>query len=242
MDLNMANRQCCNLDIREYKTNKPWMFADFCNTTTVGLSGDSVHAMKKGKKTIAFHNPMEGTMKLEFQVHPFRIYSLLSDGSIDSSSLLPVRTTIKATVEGKLTIDGDVPVAGTVFVYEAGDYAGKVIEGTFESGVFTATTAADIAANKSYEVAYYTEKVSGVKRISFNDNKIPKDYKVTMETLNKDETGTLVPMKIMAYKVSPKREFELSHSSTGEPATVTITFDILADDEGNILDITELEE
>ena len=47
-DLNMANRQCCDLDIRDYKTKAPWMFADFCNTTTANISADAVYANKKG--------------------------------------------------------------------------------------------------------------------------------------------------------------------------------------------------
>ena len=64
MNLNMANRQCCDLDIRDYKTNEPWLFADFCNTTTAGFTGESVYAMKKGSKAIAFSDPLSGTMTL----------------------------------------------------------------------------------------------------------------------------------------------------------------------------------
>ena len=54
MDINMANRQCCDLDIRDYKTKTPWMYADFCNTTTMGFSSDAVYANKKGQKCIKF--------------------------------------------------------------------------------------------------------------------------------------------------------------------------------------------
>ena len=66
-DLNMANRQCCDLDIRDYKTKAPWMFADFCNTTTANISADAVYANKKGAKCIKFDNPLEGTITMEFQ-------------------------------------------------------------------------------------------------------------------------------------------------------------------------------
>ena len=105
MDLNMANRQCCDLDIRDYKTNAPWMFADFCNTTTAGFSGDSVFAKKKGVKAIAFHNPIEGTMSCEFQCHPFRIYALLSDGSVKNDAILATRKEITCATQGTLLID-----------------------------------------------------------------------------------------------------------------------------------------
>ena len=51
-DLNRANRQCCDLDIRDYKTGAPVLFADFGNVTTVGFSSENVYAMKKGAKGI----------------------------------------------------------------------------------------------------------------------------------------------------------------------------------------------
>ena len=50
--LNMANRQCCNVHILDYATMKPWMFVDFCNTTTAGFESDAVYANKKGAKYI----------------------------------------------------------------------------------------------------------------------------------------------------------------------------------------------
>ena len=59
-DINMANRQCCDLDIRDYKTKQPWMYADFCNTTTMGFSSDPVYANKKGGKCIKFDNHLMG--------------------------------------------------------------------------------------------------------------------------------------------------------------------------------------
>ncbi len=63
MDLtNRANRQVCDLDIRILATKAPFLFFDTANVTTVGLTGDSVHAMAKGTRRIAFQNPMEGTL------------------------------------------------------------------------------------------------------------------------------------------------------------------------------------
>ena len=79
-ELNMANRQCCDVHILDYATMKPWMLVDFCNTTTAGFSADAVYANKKGAKDIKFDNPLEGTMKLNFQVHPFQIYALYLRG------------------------------------------------------------------------------------------------------------------------------------------------------------------
>ena len=61
-----------------------------------------------------------------------------------------------------------------------------------------------------------------------------------MSTLDKNENGELVPVKITAYKASPQRNLELSFSSDGDPAEITITCDALVDDDGNVLDMIEL--
>lgn len=236
-EINMANRQCCDLDIRDYKTKAPWMYADFCNTTTMGFSSDASYAMKKGAKCIKFDNPLDGTISMTFQVHPFRVYAMLSDGEIETSAVIAQKETVKASSTTELTIKG-TPVSGTVFVYAEGDLGGtaltvtvadKKITGTFESG-------------KSYEVAYLEEKTSGVKKVSFNNKKVPKYFYVQMSTLDKNEAGELVPVRITCYKGSPQRSLDLSFSSEGEPAEITITMDALVDENGDVLDMIEITE
>lgn len=236
-EINMANRQCCDLDIRDYKTKAPWMYADFCNTTTMGFSSDASYAMKKGAKCIKFDNPLDGTISMTFQVHPFRVYAMLSDGEIETSAVIAQKETVKASSTTELTITG-TPVSGTVFVYAEGDLGGtaltvtvadKKITGTFESG-------------KSYEVAYLEEKTSGVKKVSFNNKKVPKYFYVQMSTLDKNEAGELVPVRITCYKGSPQRSLDLSFSSEGEPAEITITMDALVDENGDVLDMIEITE
>lgn len=241
-ELNKANRQVCDVDIRVLKTLAPFLFFNTANTTTAGLSGDSVYAMSKGQRAIAFHNPLEGTMTVEAQVIPFKFYSLFSDGTIASDGIQAVHKTIKATA-GTLTIDvgtGTVKT-GSVFVYPAGSFGDEeaVIAGTFAEGVFTPTETSDIVADSEYEVGYIVNRTSGVKRVAFNNKKVPKDYFITMNTVEKDEEGVLTPYIITAYKASVQRDFELSFSSEGDPATVTLTFNLLADKNGDVMDIME---
>lgn len=239
MDMNMANRQCCDLDIRDYKTKAPWMFADFCNTTTAGFTSESVYAMKKGAKGIKFDNPLEATLSMSFQVHPFRLYAMLSDGEMETSALIARKELITCSAAGTLDLT-NTPVSGTVFVYEKDNYGTTPIGGTVSGKIFTATTAADIVKDTEYIVAYIEDKTSGVKKISFNNKKVPKYFNIQMDTLDRNEDGKLIPVRLTAYKASPQRNLELSFSSTGDPAEVTITFDCMEDEKGNVLDMIEL--
>lgn len=235
--LNKANRQVCDVDIRILKTMQPFLFFDTANTTTAGLTGDAVYAMKKGTKAIAFQNPIEGTMTLEAQVVPFKFYALLSDGVVETEAAYATKKTIKATTGGSLAIEG--AKAGSVFVFKTGEFGDTPIEGTYADGTFTATTAGDIVADTDYEVGYIVVKDTGVKKVSFNNKKIPQDYYITMSTLDKDEVGVLTPFIMIAYKASVQRDFELSFSSEGDPATMTLTFDLMEDKDGNVLEFIE---
>lgn len=234
-DINMANRQCCDLDIRDYKTKAPWMFADYCNTTTMGFSSDAIYAMKKGAKCIKFDNPLDGTISMTFQVHPFRVYAMLSDGEIESSAIIAVKETVKASSTTELTIKG-IPTEGTVFVYAEGDFGGTPISVQYAEGKVTGT----FESGKSYEVGYLESKTSGVKRIAFNNKKVPKYFYVQMSTVDKDENGELVPMRITCYKGCPQRSLDLSFSSSGDPSEITITLDALTDENGDVLDMIEI--
>lgn len=241
-ELNKANRQVCDVDIRNLKDKSPFLFFDDANTTTAGLSGDSVYAMAKGSRKIAFANPLEGTMSIECQVYPFKLFSLFSDGVIESTATYAEHKIIKATTAGSLDITGDGIQTGTVFVYPKGSYGDEdsKIEGTYATNKFTAS--GGIEKDKEYEVGYLVAKTSGVKKVSFNNDKLPKDYYITMKTVDKDEEGSLVPFLMTAYKAMIQRNFELSFSSEGDPASVTLNFDLMEDKDGNILDFIEITE
>lgn len=238
-ELNMANRQCCDVHILDYATKKPWMLVDFCNTTTAGFSADAVYANKKGAKDIKFDNPLEGTMTMVFQVHPFQIYALYSDGEIETSALIARRENVTGGTAGKLTLK-NTPKAGTVYAVDPD--TGKIIEGTVSEKEFTATTTSEIKEGTTYEVSYLEEKTAGVKKVSFNNKKTPKDFFVQMETVDKDEKGNLVPVRITAYKASPNRNIDLSFSSDGDPAEITVEMSCLTNEDGDVMDIIEITE
>lgn len=99
-----------------------------------------------------------------------------------------------------------------------------------------------LLGDSKYEVGYIVTRTEGVKKISFNNKKLPKDYYITQRTVDKDEEGMLTPFVMTAYKASIQRSFDLSFSSEGDPASVTLTFDLMEDKDGNIFDMVELTE
>lgn len=241
-NINKANRQVCDVDIRDIKTMKPFLFFDTANTTTQNISGETTFANAKGTKRIGFANPIEGTMTIEAQVLPFKLYALMTDGIIESTASYPVKKTIACTTGGKLDIQENNGTITKVFVYAEDDFGGTEIKGDYATNTFTATNTGDIVEDTSYEVGYIVTKTSGVNKLSFNNAKLPKAYYICMNTVEKDENDVLTPYKIIAYKAQAQRNFELSQSSEGDPAQLTITLDLLEDKDKNFVEMIEIED
>lgn len=241
MEKNMANRMCCDLDIRDYYTKAPVMKVDFCNTTTYGFSSDAVFAKRNGSKYIKFESPLEGRIDITFQVHPFKVYSLLNGGQVLTDAIIVRRENITASVNGKLILQ-HFPIMGSVFVYTENDFTGQEIKGSVVDKTFTAQTTSDIKSGQTYTVGYLENKSEDVKRIAFNNRNYSSAYYIQMITANKDEDGNDVGMRLIAYKCYPKRELEINFSSDDSPAEITMSFECFQDENGNIMDIVALDE
>lgn len=239
-----ANREVCNIQILDYATKKPFMNFEYANTTGLSLSSDSVYAMAHGSRKISFSNPLEGQVTITAQVLPTKMYALYSDGVIDTTASYYNMKTIACTTDGEISLNvtNGTVIAGTVFVYAAGEYGEKAIDGTFASGKFTATNTSDIKKDTSYDVGFMVSRESGVQKITLNNKRIPKDVTIYMDTFDKDEDGNLVPFRVNVLKATIQRNLELNFSSEGDPREVTLTFDILEKDRDNFVELVEITE
>lgn len=237
---NKANRECAKVDIRVLKTMAPFLFFKTANTVGLDITGDTVYATAMGANKIGFDNPWDGNFTVEAQIFPMEYIALLSDGTIDDSAVDSVKENITATSAGTLTIPEGAKT-NTVFVYKDGEWGGTPIKGTFAGTTFTATIASDIVSGDTYEVGYLITKTTGVRKVSLNNKKAPQDYFVTLLTNDKDEDGVITAKKYTIYKAKPSRNFSVSHSSDGDPMSVSIEFQALEDKDGNYVDIVEAE-
>lgn len=241
MDKNMANRMCCDLDIRDYYTKAPVMYVDYCNTNTYGFTSNSIYAYKNGARYVRFDSPVEGNISITFQVHPFKIYSLLNNGSISTDGILTRNESITATTDGKLQLKY-APIMGTVFVYTNNDFTGREIEGSIIGKTFTAKNLTDIKTNETYFVGYLEKKNNGIKRISFSNSNYLSTYFIQMITTSKTEDCEESALRLTVYKCCPKYELDLAFSSDGSPAEITMSFECFQDMDGNVMELIELDE
>ncbi len=234
---NMVNREVCDLIFVDYSTRKPFLNLDFANVTTTELTGESVFAYggKGHPKRVQFAGERGGTMTIETQIQTARLWQLITGGETSRSAKFVTRVETAVDENGTSITLVDTPVAGSVVVYADSDDCGEELACTVTDKVITLSTA--LSDGAKVIVYYMKEMTDKVERINIKSTSFPKNFIVYGDTVMKTEDDEILPYKLTAYKVAPQGNMSLSFSNTGDPGSITITCDLLADGDDNILDL-----
>ena len=239
---NMTNREVCDLIFVDYATKKPFMNLDFANVTTTELTGESVFAYggKGHPKRVQFSGEKGGTLTIETQMQTVKLWQLITGGEISKSAKFVTRIETTVDEDGTSIALTDAPVAGSVVVYAADDDCGTELACTVADKTITLNTA--LAGGAKVIVYYMKEVTDKVQRISVKSTSFPKNFIVYGDTVMKTEDDEVLPYKLTAYKVAPQSNMSLSFSNSGDPGSITITCDLMADSDNNMLDLVLIEE
>lgn len=239
---NMANREVCDLIFVDYSTKKPFLNLDFANVTTTELTGESVFAYggKGHPKRVAFSGERGGTITIETQIQTVKLWQMITGGEVSKTAKFMVREELVVSGSGSTVTLSAAPVAGTIVIYKAEDDCGTELAITSDS---TAITLTSPLSDGDKVIAYYIKEVSnGVQRINIKSTSFPKNFIVYGDTIMKTEDDEVLPYKLTAYKVAPQSNMSLSFSNNGDPGSITITCDLLCDQDDNVLDLTLIDE
>ena len=235
-----ANREVCDMIIYDFRTQKPILRCDYANTNTTELTGEVVYAYggQGHPKRVAFNGEKGGTFTFETQIQSFALYSIMTGAAVESSANVVTREVLTCATAGQVTLT-KTPVAGTVNVFAENDDCGTEIAGTINTStkVFTATTTGDIAVNSKYVVYYQTPVSSDIKKLSIKSTVFPKAIRVVADTFEKTEADEILPYQMVVYKCQPQTNIMLSNSNSGDPVTLTVTCDLMADVNNNMIDL-----
>lgn len=239
---NMANREVCDLIFVDYTTKKPFLNLDFANVSTTELTGESVFAYggKGHPKRVQFAGERGGTITIETQIQTVKLWQLITGGEISNSAKFVTRVETEVDDAGTAITLADTPIANSVMVYSADDDCGTELQCTVADNTITLATA--LSGGDKVIVYYMKEVTTGVQRVNIKSTSFPKNFIVYGDTVMKTEDNEILPYKLTAYKVAPQSNMSLSFSNSGDPGTVTITCDLMADSDDNILDLVLIEE
>ena len=240
-DSNMANREVCDLIFVDYATIKSFLNMDYANVSTTELTGESVFAYggKGHPKRVQFSGERSGTLTIETQMQSVKLWQLITGGDTDKSAKYVVRKEL-STADGTTVALEDTPVTDTVVVYADGDDCGTELACNVEGKNITLTSA--LSAGDKVIVYYMKEVASGVERVNIKSTSFPKNFIVYGDTVMKTENDEILPYRLIAYKCAPQSTLSLSFSNNGDPGTITVTCNLMADQDDNILDLILEEE
>ena len=238
-----ANREVCDLIVYDYKTKKPILRCDYANTNSTELTGESVFAYggQGHPKRVAFNGEKGGTFSFETQIMSFQLYSMMTGAAVEAGANIVKREVVKCTTAGQVSAT-KTPVAGTLNVFPVADDCGTEIVGTLSGSDFTATTAADIAVDSEYVLYYQTALTEGARKLSIKSTTFPRAVRIVADTYMKTEDDEILPYELVVYKAQPQTNITLSNSNTGDPVTLTVTCDLMADKDNNMIDLILLDE
>lgn len=237
MNPNMANREVMNIVLLDYKTKVPYMKIDFANVSTTNFTANRVFA-KGGwgaPNRVGFDGERTGTLQIDTQIMPAKLFALLAGKDIAKTATVLKREELVASDSG-LTL-AETPKTGTVQVFAASDDCGTPIaDVSVTAKNVTATSGID--DGKNYVVYYYLDKTTGVQSIKFDADTFPKAFEIRGEMPFKTEDEEDVMCDLAYYKAQPQASFNLAFQNTGDPTTVSITFDCYANQNGDIYEMT----
>ena len=237
MGKSFANREVADLMFVEYSTKKPFMNFELANTTGYDLEGDTVFAYggQGHPKRVSFSGNRSGTFRVETQMQTMKLYQMITGADLKADAQFLQREVVKAggASNKELTIQ-KTPIDGSVHVYKASDDCGTEVKATTAATKVTLETAG--AAGDEY-IVYYLTKLEGVNRLNINTRSFPKAFTIYGETYEKTEYEEIVPYRMIAYKAVPQPSISVDFANDGDPTSLSITFDLLADNDDNVLDL-----
>jgi hypothetical protein len=199
--------------------------------------GDTVYATGgyDAPKKVSFSSMGDNTLTIESQIFTPQYFSLLTGSAVENTGIRVHREVLVLDADLEVTATA-TPVPSTVFVYKDGDDNGMLL--TLGTIAGTTIPVTDAAEGDSVIVYYMEQVTSGVRTLTVNSNDRVKEYYVVGETWFKGTDGVLYLATVQYFRVQPRKAFAMSFSNTGDPATISITCDLFADDNGKIMELT----
>lgn len=249
-----------NCTFYDYSTNKPFLYMDYANSTENSWTADQTYATggKGAPRRIVFNSAKQSTLVLESQIFSMQHLAMVAGKSIESGIgkeiyKREVLTVVDNVGSMEITlskepvdINGDSTVDGSdvaVFEYSNGIDGSEV---TVTSVTGSVVVLDGVAAGDNVAVYYRWNTTAEAHKLTFTSTDFPNYVKIIGDTMLTDEVaGDLVSGQLVYYKAKLNPEFTLTAANSGDPTSITFTFDIFATDiagESVMADVTLYDE
>ncbi len=231
---NFANREVADLMLVNYSTKKLFLNVDWANVTSTSFEGDRVFATggQGAPNRVQFDGSRTGTLTIEAQVYPVKVFQMLSGNDLGTTANFLKREKVTAADTTKLEVSAEI-ASTAVQVFKADDDLGTEITTTGATGKEVTCT---VESGVEY-IVYYYAKQAAAQVVHLDSRHFPKAYRVEGSIPYKTENDDIIEAHPIWYKAAPQAGFELSWQNTGDPVSLTMTFDVLADENGDMFSL-----
>ena len=231
---NFANREVADLMLVDYSTKKLFLNVDWANVTSTSFEGDRVFATggQGAPNRVQFDGSRTGTLTIEAQVYPVKVFQMLSGNDLGTTANFLKREKGTAADTTKLEVSAEI-ASTAVQVFKADDDLGTEITTTGATGKEVTCT---VESGVEY-IVYYYAKQAAAQVVHLDSRHFPKAYRVEGSIPYKTENDDIIEAHPIWYKAAPQAGFELSWQNTGDPVSLTMTFDVLADENGDMFSL-----
>lgn len=239
-----AIKDASDVLLKNITDGKAVALMDYANKFTIQLSSDTQYSKSKGRNSVAFADPFEGTLTTEFDNVSLSMLAMLLGSEVLSSSAseMTVKETLTVTGDATVTLK-ETPKTGSIYVAKKSDArefltVGSTASPTEVSVAGKVITFDTSAKGKIYDIFYIKESAS-IDKITVKGTPRTKAYRMEAFTSIKAVAdSTDEDLNINLFKVSPKPNCELTFDATA-PSSFSIEWDILADEAGNMLELVK---
>lgn len=226
-----GSREILKLQIFDAVSSTPIMYFDYANTATQSWSATRVYATGAGVRRIAWDGDKEDSLTVETNIFTMQHLALLSGEQIKSGSQDIFETEILTVGADNKIVLSKEPVGGVSMINVMPFINGISIgdpQPVDEINGNEITLGADATVSEGDEVeVYYQFTSANAHRLDFTAKGFPPYVKIVGDTLYVDEMSQeAVPAQIVYHKAKLQPDFEISMSSTGDPASLSLVFDL----------------
>lgn len=226
-------KDAANFTLKTKPEGKIFLYSDYANASTNEWSSDQVVANAKGVKAIVWNTNKESTLTTEMETFELKWLALLagSDWAEGETDILR-REVHTADTTGKVTLSG-TPVKDSVSVFELeSDRTTQTKE--VATPTLTGKEITAIGMKDKLVVVYYIESVADGKTLTFAFDKYPADFEVFADVMITPKGGGKDEFVQMHFpNAKPQANFSINLDAAS-PTSLSITFDILPDETGNM--------
>lgn len=231
-----GSRNNLNLQIFDFTTNKPIMTFDYATTTTNEFAGETVYARggDGNPYRISWNGDKTSKLTVETQVFTLQHLSMLAGEPIVKGEHAIYRSQVVTVADGgsgvKTVTLSKAPIGGTsavaVYSYVNGVIADSQTVESVQDNVVTLASASTVKVGEEVEV-YFQFNAPDTAKLSYTAKGFPKYAKIIGDTIYATEKGgSVVSSQQVFHKVKLQPNFTVTYSPTGDPASLSLTFDL----------------